>query len=145
MWGKAYYCTANNFTADKDFYRCSNYKNNSTNACTSHNIRDILLKELVLQQVRHVVSYVQKFEWLFIQEKQNASIEEQKDKIASNKKQLNQYKQRLSEIDKLIQHIYEDNVSGKITDEMFSNFSTNYTNEQKELKEKFNKIEKIIK
>ena len=81
---------------------------------------------------------------MFIQEKQNASIEEQKNKIASNKKQLNQYKQRLSEIDKLIQHIYEDNVSGKITDEMFSNFSINYTNEPKELKENIEMLNKDI-
>lgn len=51
-------------------------------------------------------------------------------------KQLAKYEQRLKEIEKLIQHIYEDNVSGKITDEMFSNFSTKYMNEQKELKEK---------
>lgn len=46
---KLYYYTANNFTADKDFYRCSNYKNNSTNACTSHNIRDIALRQIVLE------------------------------------------------------------------------------------------------
>ena len=76
---KLYYCTANNFTADKDFYRCSNYKNNSTNACTSHNIRDIALRQIVLEQVQQVVSYIHNFEWLFIKEKQNASIEEQKD------------------------------------------------------------------
>ena len=61
---------------------------------------------------------------------------EQKAQIVKDKKQLTQYQQRLKEIDNLIQHIYEDNVSGKITDEMFSNFSTNYTNEQKDLKEK---------
>ena len=36
------------------------------------------------------------------------------------------YNERLKEIDNLIQHIYEDNVSGKISDEMFSNFSTKY-------------------
>ena len=60
----------------------------------------------------------------------------QKAQIVKDKKQLTQYQQRLKEIDNLIQHIYEDNVSGKITDEMFSNFSTNYTNEQKDLKEK---------
>ncbi len=58
--------------------------------------------------------------------------EEQKVQVARDKKQITQYQQRLKEIDNLIQHIYEDNVSGKITDEMFSNFSTNYTNEQKE-------------
>lgn len=63
-------------------------------------------------------------------------IVEQNAQIVKDKKQLTQYQQRLKEIDNLIQHIYEDNVSGKITDEMFSNFSTNYTNEQKDLKEK---------
>ena len=141
---KLYYCTANNFTADKDFYRCSNYKNNSTNVCTSHNIRDIALRQIVLEQVQQVVSYIHNFEWLFIKEKQNASIEEQKAQIVRDKKQLTQYQQRLKEIDNLIQHIYEDNVSGKITDEMFSNFSTNYTNEQKELKEKIEILNKSI-
>ena len=54
------------------------------------------------------------------------------------------YNERLKEIDNLIQHIYEDNVSGKITDEMFSNFSTNYTNEQKDLKEKIEILYKSI-
>ena len=141
---KLYYCTANNFTADKDFYRCSNYKNNSTNACTSHNIKDIALRQIVLEQVQQVVSYIHNFEWLFIKEKQNASIEEQKAQIVRDKKQLTQYQQRLKEIDNLIQHIYEDNVFGKITDEMFSNFSTNYTNEQKDLKEKIEILNKSI-
>ena len=141
---KLYYCTANNFTADKDFYRCSNYKNNSTNACTSHNIKDIALRQIVLEQVQQVVSYIHNFEWLFIKEKQNASVEEQKAQIVRDKKQLTQYQQRLKEIDNLIQHIYEDNVSGKITDEMFSNFSTNYTNEKKDLKEKIEILNKSI-
>ena len=68
----------------------------------------------------------------------------QKAQIVKDKKQLTQYQQRLKEIDNLIQHIYEDNVSGKITDEMFSNFSTNYTNEQKDLKEKINELSTTI-
>ena len=70
--------------------------------------------------------------------------EEQKVQVARDKKQITQYQQRLKEIDNLIQHIYEDNVSGKITDEMFSNFSTNYTNEQKDLKEKIEILNKSI-
>lgn len=64
------------------------------------------------------------------------ALKNKKFRLLEDKKQLTQYQQRLKEIDNLIQHIYEDNVSGKITDEMFSNFSTNYMNEQKELKEK---------
>lgn len=63
---KLYYYTANIFTADKDFYRCSNYKNNSTNSCTSHNIKDIALRQIVLEQLHQVVSYIHNFEWIFI-------------------------------------------------------------------------------
>lgn len=110
----------------------------------NNNIKDIALRKIVLEQVQQVVSYIHNFEWLFIKEKQNASIEEQKVQVARNKKQLTQYQQRLKEIDNLIQHIYEDNVSGKISDEMFSNFSTNYTNEQKDLKEKIDILNKSI-
>lgn len=52
-------------------------------------------------QVQQVVSYIHNFEWLFIKEKQNASIEEQKAQIVKDKKQLTQYQQRLKEIDNL--------------------------------------------
>ncbi len=41
-------------------------------------------------------------------------------------------------------HIYEDNVSGKITDDRFRNLSFNYDNEQKELKAKIEQLSKDI-
>lgn len=65
------YCTATNFTPDKDFYRCANYKNNSTKSCTSHNIKDHILRELVLQNLQQVVSYVQCFEDVFVKQQIN--------------------------------------------------------------------------
>lgn len=74
---KLYYCTTNNFTPDKDFYRCSNYKNNSTHSCTSHNIKDIVLRELVLDNIKRVISYISSYEDLFLKEKLATSLEEQ--------------------------------------------------------------------
>ena len=59
---KLYYCTAYNFTPNKDFYRCSKYKNHSAKSCTSHNIKDYALRELVLDNVKKVVSYILSFE-----------------------------------------------------------------------------------
>ena len=41
-------------------------------------------------------------------------------------------------------HIYEDNISGKITDERFRNLSFNYDKEQKELKSKIEQLSKDI-
>ena len=41
-------------------------------------------------------------------------------------------------------HIYEDNVSGKITDDRFRNLSFNYDKEQQELKIKIEQLSKDI-
>ena len=137
---KLYYCTSNKFTPDKDFYRCSNYKNNSTKSCTSHNIKDYALRELVLDNIKKAISYISTFEDLFIQNKLDASLEEQRKENNANKKLLSQYEKRVKDIDNLIQHIYEDNISGKITDDRFATLSLNYEKEQKELKEKINEL-----
>ena len=137
---KLYYCTSNKFTSDKDFYRCSNYKNNSTKSCTSHNIKDYVLRDLVLDNIKKAISYISSFEDLFIQNKLDASLEEQRKENNTNKKLLSQYEKRVIDIDNLIQHIYEDNISGKITDDRFATLSLNYEKEQKELKEKINEL-----
>lgn len=141
---KLYYCTSNNFTPTKDFYRCSNYKNNSTHSCTSHNIKDFTLRELVLDNIKQVISYISSYEDLFIKEKLDASLEEQRKEDISNKKLLSQYEKRVKDIDNLIQHIYEDNISGKITNDRFATLSLNYEREQKDLKEKINKLATTI-
>ena len=141
---KLYYCTANNFTPDKDFYRCSNYKNNSTKSCTSHNIKDYVLKELVLDNIKQVISYISSYEDLFIKEKLETSLEEQRKEDISNKKLLSQYEKRVKDIDNLIQHIYEDNIFEKITDDRFATLSLNYEREQKDLKEKINELSTTI-
>lgn len=40
----------------------------------------------------------------------------------------------------MIQYIYEDNISGKITDERLTTLSLNYEKEQKELKSKVKEL-----
>lgn len=137
---KLYYCTTRYFTPDKDFYRCSNYKNNSTKSCTSHNIKDFVLRELVLDNIKKVISYISSYEDLFIKEKLDASLEEQRKNDITNKRLLAQYEKRVKDIDNLIQHIYEDNISGKITDDRFATLSLNYEKEQKDLKGKINEL-----
>ena len=137
---KLYYCTSRSYTENKHFYRCSKYKNTSSKSCTSHTIRELILKELVLENIKQVLSYIRSYEDLFIKQKLETSLEEQKKIDSINKKLLSQYEKRIKDIDNLIQHIYEDNISGKITDERFTILSLNYEKEQKELKSKVKEL-----
>ena len=137
---KLYFCTSRSYTENKHFYRCSKYKNTSSKSCTSHTIREHILKELVLENIKQVLSYIRSYEDLFIKQKLETSLEEQKKIDSINKKLLSQYEKRIKDIDNLIQHIYEDNISGKITDERFTILSLNYEKEQKELKSKVKEL-----
>ena len=141
---KLYYCTSRSYTENKHFYRCSKYKNTSSKSCTSHTIREHILKELVLENIKQVLSYIRSYEELFIKQKLETSLEEQKKINSTNQKLLSQYEKRIKDIDNLIQHIYEDNISGKITDERFTTLSLNYEKEQKELKSKVKELASML-
>lgn len=127
----------------KDHYRCSSYKKNVT-LCSSHWILDSTLQALVLENIQKVVAYMKNFEDLFIKEQLAKSTQDELKQIAKNKKELEQAKKRIIEIDNLFQHIYEDNILGKLTDERFRNLSFNYDKEQKELKTKIEQLSKKI-
>lgn len=127
----------------KDHYRCSSYKHD-TSACTSHYISDDVLQSIVLENIQRVVSYMKDYEDLFIQEQLAKSTQDELKQISKSKKELEKAKNRIIEIDNLFMHIYEDNVSGKISDDRFRNLSFNYDKEQQELKNKIEQLSKDI-
>ncbi|MGN1351288.1 MAG: DUF4368 domain-containing protein [Clostridia bacterium] len=127
----------------KDHYRCSSYKHD-TSACTSHYISDEALQIIVLENIQKVISYMKDYEDLFIKEQLAKSTQDEIKKIYKSKKELEKAKNRVIEIDNLFMHIYEDNVSGKISDDRFRNLSFNYDKEQQELKLKIKQLSKDI-
>ena len=60
------------------------------------------------------------------------------------KKALNQAEKRIAELDRMFSRLYEDNVSGKISDEHFTVLSAGYDNEQKQLKVTVTKLTAFI-
>ena len=127
----------------KDHYRCSSYKHD-TSLCTAHYITDEVLQNLVLENIQKVISYMKNYEDLFIKEQLAKSTQDEIKRIAKSKKELEKAKNRVIEIDNLFMHIYEDNVSGKISDDRFRNLSFNYDKEQQELKLKTQQLSKDI-
>lgn len=60
--------------------------------------------------------------------------EDKKKQLAAKHRELSKAKKRIAEIDALIQKIYEDNASGKLSDERYATLSRSYEEEQKTLK-----------
>lgn len=64
------------------------------------------------------------------------SAADRRKEISAKRRELSQAQRRIEELDRLFQRLYEDNVSGKISDERFAKLSGGYEAEQKDLQEK---------
>jgi hypothetical protein len=64
--------------------------------------------------------------------------------LTADRKALTQAEKRIQELDNIIQRLYEDNVSGKLTDERFIKLSQGYEREQKELETKVTTLQSQI-
>lgn len=116
----------------KHNFVCSNYRSDTHN-CSMHYIRNVVVEQLVLENLREVVSYVKAYEDEFVQMVMDADIKQKSKELAKKKRVLSDKEKRYTQLDGLFQHIYEDNVSGKLSDERFVKLSQGYEAEQKDL------------
>ena len=140
---KMRYCTTNYFEKRQDHFICANYRSN-TGSCSAHFIRAVVLEELVWMHMKAVIFYVTHYEKHFravMEQRLRMSSEEA---IRGYKTQLAQAERRLAELDRLFIRIYEDNVSGRVTDERFSLMSKTYEDEQAQLKVDIHRLRQEI-
>lgn len=130
---KLYYCTSKYFESRQDHFVCSNSRKGKEE-CSTHFIRATILEQGVLEHLKYVIGTVASYENQFRKVLCAKQKTEVKKELNTKKKLLLKSKSRTKELDLLFQRIYEDNVSGKISDERFEMLSVNYENEQAELK-----------
>ena len=130
---KMYFCTAKNFKKEQNWFTCSKARKNK-GLCTGHFIREVFLEKAVLESMRRVFWFARCYEDLFVKQLQEKSVQEAKKELARKKRELEKTEKRIAELDKLFMRIYEDNVSGKLSDDHFSKMSIIYEDEQKEKK-----------
>ncbi|MBR1969894.1 MAG: DUF4368 domain-containing protein [Clostridia bacterium] len=136
---KLYYCTSKYFESRQDHFVCSTSRKGKEE-CSTHFIRATILEQGVLAHLKYVIGTVASYENQFrkvLGAKQKAEV---KKELSVKKKLLSKSESRIKELDLLFQCIYEDNVSGKISDERFEMLSANYENEQVELKSLIEKL-----
>ena len=130
---KLYFSTCKNYDDSQDHYVCSNYKS-AMGQCSAHYIREKVLREIILEHIQRVLRYIQQFEAEFVRIKYEQSFEDRRRELADMKREIVKANRRISELDKLFKHIYEDHVIGKLLDERFQDMSDDYETEQRQLK-----------
>ena len=119
----------------QDCYICGSYKKRTAD-CTAHFIRTDLLTAGVLSNLRKVTSYAAKHEARFMKLLIEQNEDGDRRRNAAKKKELEATEKRIAELSAIFKRLYEDSVTGRISDERFTELSADYEAEQKELKER---------
>ncbi len=134
---------SNPSATEQDFYMCTRY-NSYPPRCTPHRISVRSLRELILTSIRNVSGYVTEREAEFVEKMRENSDIQLEVQAKSQKKQLAADKHRVSELDGLIQKIYEDKVKGTLSEKRFVVLSVQYESEQELLEARIAESEREL-
>ena len=118
---------------DRDEYNCSTYnlsRQSYDKQCSQHYIRTEVVRKLVLETIKAVSDYVITNEEEFINRIYASSRDKQKESIRSLKRKIAQDTKRVNELNILMKKLYEDNISGKLSDKRFEFMLSEFENEQ---------------
>ena len=118
---------------DRDEYNCSTYnlsRQSYDKQCSQHYIRTEVVRKLVLETINAVSDYVITNEEEFINRIYSTSRDKQKESIRSLKRKIAQDTKRVNELNMLMKKLYEDNISGKLSDKRFEFMLSEFENEQ---------------
>lgn len=140
---KLQYNTSNSFSVNQDFFNCGNYRSN-TGTCTAHFIRAVTLEKIVLAHMKRVLTYVQQFETAFVKREMEKANVNRQTSVEKAKLDIVTLKRRDEDLDVLFKRIYEDMVAGRLSPERFDRLSTQYEEEQKQVRQTIGELQSLI-
>ncbi len=129
---------------DIPFFMCGNYHGNRGTCSSTHYLRADAIEQVVTLELRKLALCLYDDEEQFatlLADKTNADILKEKKHLDG---EIQKCVSRSNQVSELCIKCYEDNVSGKLTDELFIQFSQKYEAERFELKHKIAEYQKRL-
>ena len=123
---------------DRDEYNCSRYdlgNQHYDKYCTTHLIRTAVVNELLLEAIKGVCDYALNNEAEFMAQVCSASEDRQEKAARSIRQRKQRNEKRTDELTRLIRKLYEDNVSGRLSDTIFEQMLSDFEAESSDLTE----------
>ena len=140
--GKKLWYHTNTNNSNIHYFSCSNYVKDYRGTCpTRHYIRVEGVEQVVIRELARLAAYLEEDEQAFVEllakkSEKDAQIER---KLLQN--ELQSSIARNEAVARLFEKLYEDNATGKVTDDWFMQLSHKYELERAALKEKINEIQ----
>ena len=143
--GSKLWSHVNTVNKNIQYFSCSNYKTDTRGTCeTRHYIRADAIEQVVMLELRRMAQFLQDDEETFAEllaQKTNKDILKEQKYL---EEELCKSVARNEKVSGLYEKLYENNASGKVTDEWFMQLSHKYEVERMELKAKIAELQKRI-
>ena len=124
------------YTNAQDAYHCSTYSLNKgkfVDSCSMHHVRTDVVRDLILETLKATAGFVREHGEEFAAKVRNESTIQRADAAKALQKKLSREQKRTNELNQLIKKIYENNVTGRLTDKRFEMLLFDYEQEQASL------------
>lgn len=114
---------------------CRTYKKDGSDVCSAHYIREVALKEIVLETIRRATEFARSDPERFaacIQQKQFTEVAKE---IRGLEREMSTMRKRDGELDVVFKRMYEDSALGRVSNEQFRLLSEAYSKEKAQLAE----------
>ena len=125
-------------------YSCYTFSRYGKQYCSMHYIRKEDVCEVVLNDIRRYAEMAKNHEKELVESLCKEGSDNAKKQLVRYRKDIAKAEKRLSEISVIIKRLYEDSVTGKLTDERFCEMSKGYEAEAEELKARVSEMENAI-
>ena len=142
---KLYFIHGRTIKPETFCFVCSRYHNHvGTDICTPHTIREVVLDEIVLEEIRRVTYLARTKTNEFAEYISQKTSSQSRREINAKSSELEKLKRRDNELNAIFKRLYEDNILGRLPDEQFKLLSQGYLSEQKKKKKKIPVLENEI-
>ena len=140
---KMYQVRGRGWEHEKEYFVCATYRK-IKGGCSSHQIRNAVVEELLLDGIRRVTAFARECEEDFVEMVTKKTRSELDKSMRDSRRELEQAQARIAKLDEIIQRLYEDNIEGKISDERFTKMTANYEAEQHTLEKRVTELKSIM-
>lgn len=140
---KLYQVRGRGWEHEKEYFVCATYRK-IKGGCSSHQIRNAVVEELLLDGIRRVTAFARECEEDFVEMVTKKTRSELDKSMRDSRRESEQAQARIAKLDEIIQRLYEDNIEGKISDERFAKMTANYEAEQQALEKRVTELKSIM-
>ena len=126
---------AHTMKPEQNHFTCRTYKKDGAEVCSAHYIREVALKEIVLETISRATEFARSDPERFaayIQQKQSTEVAKE---IRGVERELSTMRKRDGELDVVFKRMYEDSALGRVSNEQFRLLSEAYSKEKAQLAE----------